>query len=316
MTKKLAAIDLGTNTFHLMIIEADSRDLKAAKVIYRNAIPSRIGQGGINKGVILPDAIERAVGVLKIFNEVVLSHDIQPKEVFVMGTSAIRNASNQAEFIERIKTETGFEIKVITGEEEAELIYLGNKAAVELGAETAMMMDIGGGSVEFIICNANKVFWKQSFEIGGQRLMELFMKNDPISSNAVNRMNDYFNEKLVPLANACHQYAPVRLIGSSGSFDTLAEMYSQQARGEGLPANHVSSDYPMEEFYWAYDQLLSKNRAERMAIPGMIELRVDMIVVAMCLIRYVLQQFQIRQISVSSYSLKEGVLSRLLDKKV
>ncbi len=301
---RTAIIDLGTNTFHLLIVEG-------TETLYKSSIPAKIGMGGISQGVISEEGIQRALGVLKEFREVIDNQSVALENVFATGTSAIRNAGNKTEFIERVLDETGIKIQVISGDEEAELICLGVKQAMSI-PETSMIMDIGGGSVEFIICNDEKIFWKQSFEIGGQRLMDKFMKSDPISMRSVQMMDDFFREKLLPLANACHQYAPKVLIGSSGSFDTLIDMQYMKEKGQLPASNEVAFEYSLPEFYWAYDELIFKNHAERMQIPGMIELRVDMIMVAMCLIRFIIQTLEIQRIRVSSYALKEGVMAKIL----
>jgi exopolyphosphatase / guanosine-5'-triphosphate,3'-diphosphate pyrophosphatase len=301
---KTAIIDLGTNTFHLLIVNGK-------EILFKESIPAKIGKGGISQGVISEEGIERALVVLRYFKENIDNQGVSLEKVFATGTSAVRNAGNKDEFVKRVLDETGIKIQVISGDEEAELIALGVKQAMDI-PETSMIMDIGGGSVEFIICNDEKIFWKQSFEIGGQRLMDRFMKSDPISMRSVQMMDDFFREKLLPLANACHQYAPKILIGSSGSFDTLIDMQYMREKGH-LPAqNEVAFDYSIDEFYWAYDELIFKNHAERMGIAGMIELRVDMIVVAMCLIRYVIQTLDIQRIRVSSFALKEGVMAKVL----
>jgi exopolyphosphatase/guanosine-5'-triphosphate,3'-diphosphate pyrophosphatase len=299
---RTAIIDLGTNTFHLLIVEGE-------KVLFKESTPAKIGKGGISQGIIAEEGIQRALIVLKHFREVIDIQEVKLEKVFATGTSAIRNAANKDAFVQRVLDETGIKIQVISGDEEAELICLGVKKAMSI-PETSMIMDIGGGSVEFIICNNEKIFWKQSFEIGGQRLMDKFMKSDPISMRSVQMMDDFFREKLLPLANACHQYAPKVLIGSSGSFDTLIDMLFMKEKNSLPEANEVSFDYSIPEFYRAYDELIFKNHAERMAIPGMIELRVDMIVVAMCLIRFIIQTLEIQQIRVSSYALKEGVMAK------
>ena len=300
----IAIIDLGTNTFHLLIVENK-------KTLFKESIPAKIGKGGISDGIISEDGIQRALKVLKYFREIIDSQGVSLENIFAMGTSAIRNAGNKDEFVAKILIETGIKIKVISGEEEAELIALGVKQAMDI-PETSLIMDIGGGSVEFIICTNEKVFWKQSFEIGGQRLMDKFMKSDPISMRSVQTMDDFFREKLLPLANACHQYAPKVLIGSSGTFDTLIDMFFMKEKGHLPQKEEVSFEYSLDEFYRAYDELLFKNHAERMAIAGMIELRVDMIVVAMCLIRFIVQMLDIQRIRVSSYALKEGVMASVL----
>lgn len=297
-----AIIDLGTNTFHLLIVEGED------KVLFKTSMAAKLGQGGINKGIITPEAMERGLGVLKTFKEKIAEYQIQPENIFAFGTSALRSASNSAEVVTSIENETGIKVQVISGDREAELIYEGVKQAVEIN-ETSLVVDIGGGSVEFIICDPNGILWKQSVEIGGQRLMELFFKEDPISPASVERLNDHFRVHLLKLANACHQYAPKVMIGSSGSYDTLNMMYHYESTGAPTPPERIGNEYPIEAFIRAYEQLLTKNREERMAIPGMIELRVDMIVVAVCLIRYLIQTFGINQIKVSKYAMKEGILA-------
>ena len=301
---RTAIIDLGTNTFHLMIVEG-------LEILFNTSIPAKIGKGGISNGVISEEGIQRALVVLRGFREVIDNQMVSLEKVFATGTSAIRNAGNQAEFIQRVLDETGIKIQVISGDEEAELICQGVKQAMEI-PETSMIMDIGGGSVEFIICNNEKIFWKQSFEIGGQRLMDKFLKSDPISMRSAQMMDDFFREKLLPLANACHQYAPKVLIGSSGSFDTLIDMQYMKDKGQLPVTNEIAFEYSLSAFYGAYDELIFKNHTERMQIPGMIELRVDMIVVAMCLIRFVIQTLDIQRIRISSYALKEGIMAKIL----
>ncbi|HEX9958890.1 MAG TPA: phosphatase [Fibrella sp.] len=315
---KQAVIDLGTNTFHLMIVQKNA-DL-TYQTLFRASRPAKIGRsssegGGINQRIITDEAISRALGVLTYFRDVLDQHQINPADVAVYGTSAIRVAQNQQAFIDRIQQETGLQIRVISGDEEAELIYRGVRSSGAIPAgETAMVMDIGGGSVEFIIAgrdgNDTRIFWKQSFEIGGQRLMERFMgEADVMSPAAIGRMQSYFQEQLLPLTNAVHQYQPTVLVGSSGSFDTLVDMYFHEQTGTWPPANQAAFALPVADFYHFYQLLIERNHDQRMALPGMVELRVDMIVVAVCLIDFVLRSYQISAIQVSTYALKEGALA-------
>lgn len=310
MSSRLGIIDLGTNTFHLLIVEKNGKD---TTTLFHKSQPTQIGLGGINKKIITDEATERALKVLHIFREQLDNFKVPKENTFAFGTSAIRNADNQKEFCATILRETAIEITVINGDQEAEYIYNGVRAGVKLGKEPSLIMDIGGGSVEFIIGNENQIFWKQSFEIGGQRLMEKFMKNDPISDSDKKRLYNYFDENLIPLANAVHQYAPVKLVGSSGTFDTLTDMDYQFRTGEWTPKGQTDFPLTVEEFYRAYALILSGNHDERMAIPGMIALRADMIVVAVCLIDYVLKNHRISSIQVSNYSLREGVLAKLIN---
>ena len=303
---KQAIIDLGTNTFHLLIVEKTD---SSSQTLFRESRPAKIGQAGINQGVITEDGIRRALVVLTYFRQILDQFGIAPEQVAAFGTSAIRVSQNQTEFIDRVRQETGILIRVISGEQEAEYIYYGVRAAGALTDSTALVMDIGGGSVEFILGNQSRIFWKQSFEIGGQRLRERFMSTDPISSGSIRRLHDYFQEQLLPLANAIHQYQPAVLVGSSGSFDTLVDMWFMHERGHLPDPAQTAFTLPITEFYRLYELLITRNHAERMQLPGMIELRVDMIVVAVCLIDYVLKTYEISQISTSTYSLKEGILA-------
>ncbi|MDP1817659.1 MAG: phosphatase [Leadbetterella sp.] len=293
-----AIIDLGTNTFHLIIFEGKN-------FLFKSSMASKIGQGGINQGIITEEGIQRALNVLNIFKEKLIEFELNTENVFAFGTSAIRNASNQSEFVERVKNETDINITVIDGGKEAELIYKGVSQAVKVD-KNALIIDIGGGSVEFILCNPDKILWKRSFEIGGQRLMERFMKKDKISQSEMSRLDEYLRQELLPLTNAVHQYQPEVLIGSSGSFDTLNDMLYWKNTGRFAPTDIVGFDYPISEFWKAFEQLAFANHEERMQIGGMIPLRVDMIVVAVCLIKFVLQTYNIQEIKISNYALKEG----------
>jgi exopolyphosphatase/guanosine-5'-triphosphate,3'-diphosphate pyrophosphatase len=298
---KKAIIDLGTNTFHLIIFEGKN-------FLFKSSMASKIGQGGINQGIITEEGIQRALIVLKIFKEKLIEFEVNTENVFAFGTSAVRNASNQSEFVERVKNETDINITVIDGDKEAELIYKGVSQAVKVD-KNALIVDIGGGSVEFILCIPDKILWKRSFEIGGQRLMERFMKKDKISQSEMSRLDEYLRQELLPLTNAIHQYQPEVLIGSSGSFDTLNDMLYWKNTGNFAPTDIVCFDYPISEFWKAFEQLAFANHEERMNVGGMIPLRVDMIVVAVCLIKFVLQTYNIHEIKISNYALKEGAIT-------
>ncbi|MDI9868257.1 Ppx/GppA phosphatase family protein [Flectobacillus roseus] len=305
-----AIIDLGTNTFQLLVVEQEGQDFQ---IIHEDSYAAKIGQGGISKGIITQEGIARAIAGLNYFKTILEKEDVSLANVKAMATSAVRNASNGQEFCEKIIEATGISIQVISGDEEAGLIYEGVKLGTQIGRTPSMIIDIGGGSVEFIICDATKVFWKQSFEIGGQRLMDQFMSTDPISPRSVGLMRDYLEDALLPLTNAVHQYAPECIIGSAGSFETLVDMYWHKLHGEWSPREQVSFDLPISSFKESFLALVSQDREKRMQIPGMIELRVDMIVVGVCLIDFILKRYDIEQIKVSTYALKEGVLAKLLN---
>lgn len=303
---RVGVIDMGTNTFHLILVEVTNDDFK---IIFREKVAVKIGEKGINKDFITAEAVDRAISCLHQFKEIIDSHQVS--EVYATATSAIRNAINGKELIDLIHKETGISARIISGDEEAEYIYYGVKKALALGSEPSLIMDIGGGSIEFIIGNNEKVFWKKSFEVGGQRLVEKFQHADPIEKQMIFDLEEYLLENLAELLTAVKQFQPQTLIGSSGTFDTLSDIYRLK---ENIKLDPSITEYPLsiDAFLNIHQEILKKNRDERLAIPGMIPLRVDMIVVASVLIRFIIDTLKITNIRVSAYALKEGVLLNTL----
>jgi exopolyphosphatase/guanosine-5'-triphosphate,3'-diphosphate pyrophosphatase len=308
--KKAAVIDMGTNTFHLLLVELHGKEFKT---IYKEKIAVKLGQGGITQNQITPEAEKRALHTLEHFKNLIDGEKID--QIFAFATSAVRNATNGPDFVHKVKEQLGIQIHVISGEEEAQLIYEGIDFSGALDQRTSLMMDIGGGSVEFIIGNAQEVFWKRSFEIGGQRLLDAFHYHDPILPEEVEKLEQYCGEKLQPLLEAIATYQPSGFVGASGTFDTLIDMHYATMLQCKLTGEHVF-ELPVTDFYQLFQLLVTKNRAERLLIPGMIAMRVDMIVVASCLIDFILQHVQVESIRCSHYSLKEGAVSRMLSGEI
>ncbi|MFC6998303.1 Ppx/GppA phosphatase family protein [Rufibacter roseus] len=308
MLPRLALIDLGTNTFHLLIVEVPATGEPVT--LFKTKVAVKLGQGGISKGEITPEALARGLTTLAEFKEIMEQHGVT--RVKATATSAIRNASNGPDVVAAIKERTGIEVEVISGSREAELIFKGVQQALQVGPKPALVMDIGGGSVEFIIGSDKGILWKKSFEIGAQRLLDKFFHLDPMAPADVKAQRHYLQDQLQKLTAAVLQHQPEVLIGSSGTFDTLVDIDLAKrnlSRGEDASPE---MDLPVSSFQQIYKEILQKNRAERLAIPGMLEMRVDMIVVACVLIDWVLEKYNLEQIRVSSYALKEGMLAELL----
>ena len=304
-SNKIAVIDLGTNTFHLLI--AQLIDNKIVE-IHKEKIPVKIGEGGINTGTITEVAMNRGIEALLHFKKITTEYEIET--IHATATSAFRNAKNQTELKEAIKTRTGIEIDIIGGDEEAQLIFEGVKHAVNINNEKHLIMDIGGGSVEFIICNNKQTFWKGSFEIGGQRLMTRFHQYDPISKEDTEQLKIYLEDQLQSLSQACSTHKPKTLIGASGSFDTLCEIYYSKTEKEFNLEKQTEYSLPFEAFHNIVEDIIHKNLKDRLAIPGMIEMRANMIVVACILIELVVDSYGINKILSSTYALKEGLIFR------
>jgi exopolyphosphatase / guanosine-5'-triphosphate,3'-diphosphate pyrophosphatase len=304
--RKAAIIDMGTNTFHLLLVELNAENFKT---IYKEKVAVKVGKGGISKNTITEDAKKRAYQTLQHFKNFIDGEGIV--ETFAFATSAVRNADNGSDFVQEIKEKFGINVNVIDGSQEAQLIYEGIRFSGSLNDENHLMMDIGGGSVEFIIGNNQEALWKQSFEIGGQRLLDLFHYHDPILEEEKDNLMQFLEEKLPDLIAALNTYSPNKLVGASGTFDTLSDIYFAS---HDLKKGKSEQTFllPRAGFEGIAEQLLNLNKSERLKIPGMIPMRVDMIVVASCLISYILRYINTDMLICSSYALKEGVISQLI----
>lgn len=302
--KNFCIIDLGTNTFNMLIADP------AGQRVYSEKIAVKLGKDGINKGIITDEAFERAIQAMMYFKEKATREDAG--QIVAIATSAVRNASNGQKLMYEIFQKTGVRVKVISGLEEAELIYKGVRAALSLGEDISLIIDIGGGSVEFILGDHQRMYWSQSFEIGAQRLYDLFHTSDPIPPSRVDALNEYLETKLQPLFTATLLHRPIVLVGSSGTFDTLAEI-DWIKKGGPLNSNTPTEYLLAQPDYQSIaEEIIAKPREARMNIPGMIDMRVDMVVVACVLINFIKKRLNLRDIRVSSYALKEGVLYSML----
>ena len=305
-TTTLAIIDCGTNTFHLMLAQAGP---EGAHIFHAEKTTVKIGAGGIEKKIITEDAAKRATDCLRDYAGKIKKAGVS--EVLAFATSAFRNAGNGVALRDHIEQQTGISISIIPGDQEAGLIADGVRYAMDIGEDPVLIMDIGGGSVEFIIATDENILWKQSFEIGAQRLLDRFYTSDPIPEQEVIHLQLYLADVLSPLRDALDKWAPEVLIGASGTFDTLSVMY---CLGENIPVRDGISEMPLtiNGYYTLHEAILRNNQQERLQMPGMVEMRVDMIVVASCLIDFVLKMSGINRLRVSRYALKEGALSRLI----
>lgn len=296
-------IDMGTNTFHLLI--ADGID----QVIHQEKVAVRLGKGGISDGILTDDAMDRAITTLLDFHQKLKQHKVE--EVCATATSAVRSAKNQNEFVDRVKQETEIDITILDGSDEAFLIHQGVLQYVDFKDETGLIVDIGGGSIELIIADDKEVKWLRSYEIGGQRLIDRFHKSDPISLNEVNNLIQYLEKTLVEVFEQCKIHKATHLIGSSGSFDTFWDIFI----GQQPEVKPIKPGLTRAQFENIHDELLIKDKTERLAIPGMIPMRVDMIVGASVVTKCIMDNCSFDLIKISPFALKEGVLAFGLPKR-
>lgn len=307
---KIAIIDCGTNTFNLLIAENIGQQLR---FIWEEKIPVKIGKGGIENNIIVPEAYQRAIDAMNKYAESIKRFSVD--RVIATSTSAFRSTDNGEQLKKDILHLTGIEVKIISGKQEAEYIYQGVTWAVKSEKDlTYLIMDIGGGSTEFILYQNEKILFKDSFLLGASRLLEKFKPADPLSAMDIKKYYDHFNNELnQTLFKICAQHPPDILIGSSGFFDTLRQIAHFKFRqNEILISDQINYEISIEEFNTIYHLMLPLNVNERLMIEGMTPFRAEMMGVSMLLVDDVIKKTGIKKIINTSYALKEGVLREFL----
>lgn len=315
---KIAILDLGTNTFNIFIAEVFPD--KTFRKLYKSKIPVKLGEGGINKNYIEEIPFQRGIRALKTHKKTIKEFSVD--KVFAYATSAVRSASNGKEFVLAVKEKTGIDVQIISGEKEAELIYYGVRAAAQMEDNPSLIMDIGGGSTEFIIANKKEILWKHSFQLGVARLLEKFKPSDPIINAEIKKIENYLEQELQPLflavllpsgGGAGGEPAKItELLGSAGSFDSLAEMIAYRFHTIDLLKGKTEYNFNLKEVKQTCDMLIKSTTKERTQMKGLTPMRVDMIVISAIFVDFIIQRLGLTKMRLSKYSLKEGALWEVL----
>lgn len=306
---RYAVIDLGTNTCNLLI--ANILPDNSFETLYDRKLPVKLGRGGIHKDILLPEAIERGISALQSHSETIQEYGVS--QVKVIGTSALRGATNRNEFIERVKSLLGWEIEIIDGELEAELIFKGVRLSLPDGIGKYLILDIGGGSTEFILADNNNIIWKKSFNIGIARALETLQMSDPVTSSEILAFEQWFDEHLQELWIICEQYQPQTLVGCSGAFDTFMDIHEK-----AIPDLKIRgvSEFPLNDYHLIHNRLIHSDQETRSKMEGMDQMRVEMIVIASVFTNFILKRLQVKKLLHTHNSLKEGVMERLISKRL
>lgn len=305
---RIAIIDLGTNTFKVVVAERPSDSTTGLQIVFTEYLSVFLGRGGIEKKEITPEASGRGLEALRKL--MAKAKEFGAASVRGFGTSALRSARNGQDFVDLARKELGLEVSIIPGEEEAGLVLDGVRQAVPFGKKPMLVMDIGGGSTEFILATDKSLMWKHSFELGTTRLFERFPDIDPMGMDTQLRMAQHIDAQFESLWSVVDRHWPTTLVGSAGSFDSIATMIALE-RGAPIAEGTITLTFDASEFDALKDKLFAMTRAERAAMPGLAAHRVDTIIPALALIERVLLH-GIERIQWSQYSLKEGAAARML----
>jgi len=300
---RLAAIDVGSNSVHMVV--ADVAPDGRIEVVDRVKEMVRLGRGAFTTGRLAPEAMELALRAVQTF--VRLARARRVERMRAVATSAVREAANGVAFVQRLRQETGLAVKIISGAQEAHLIFRAAQHALGLDGGPYLLLDVGGGSVELGLVQDGKPLWLRSLPLGVTRLSERFLAADPPTSRQVRRLETHLERTLGSLLDGVP--GVMRAVGTSGTVNTLVAM-ARAARGEDLGRLH-GARATASEVARLRRRLLAAPTSKRAELPGMDAKRVDLMPAAAVLADFVLSGTGAPELLACSWALREGVLLEL-----
>src|SRR5690625_4340675 len=306
--RRITAIDLGTNSFHAIIVDiyADGSFYTVETLKEMELMKDRE-----RKKYISEKAMERGMEALKRIKT--LNDSSGAEQILAYATRTIREAINGGEFIQQMIEETGIKNKAIPGRIEAELIGIAVQHGVKMSEEPALIMDIGGGSVEFIIANHQRIFYLRSKKIGAARMTADHLHHDPVTEEEIEALETYFQDQLTEVAQAFAMNRCVKLIGSSGTMQNIASIIAY-AKGSHPELSLNEYSLKAEEFYRFYDAVIEMDYQQRSGLKGLDEQRIKLLPAGLILVRFVLKTFGIKELKISDQALREGIILRYIKK--
>ncbi len=301
-TLRLAGIDIGTLTCRLLI--ADLTSGRPLTELQSDRRILRLGEGVDRDKRLKEVAMERVIACLKEWRSVIDRHRVTA--CAVVATSAVRDASNRQAFLDRVKYESGFDVEIISGEEEARRTLLGIRSGLPAAVMDILALDIGGGSTEFILDQPGQEPIVQSMNIGVVRLCERLLHHDPPTGEEVEQARAWVRQETERAMAAMPRPAGVACIGTAGTFTSLAAMAQKLPAYE--PARIHNYRLTIETIRELEQQLLSRTKAERVGLPGLEKNREEVIAAGAIIIRTIMETLGEEECLVSDLGLREGVL--------
>jgi len=303
--RRFAGIDIGTLTCRLLIADLSSghplKELRSERRILR------LGEGVDRTKRLSPVAMDRVIACLQEWRNVIDGYHVEA--IAVVATSAVRDAANRDEFLERVKREAGFEVEVISGEEEARRTLLGIRSGLPVGVTDILALDIGGGSTEFILDRPGRKPIVQSIDLGVVRLCERVLRHDPPTDEEVRHAYEWvIRETRAAVANM-GDYRQATFVGTAGTVTSLAAMAQKLPTYE--PARIHNYRLRLETIRELEQALLSRTKAERVGLPGLEKNREEVIAAGAIIIRTIMEVLSKQSVLVSDLGLREGVLINL-----
>lgn len=309
--QRLAAIDMGTNSFHLVVVEFDKK-YGSLKVVDREKVVVRLGSGITDMKHLSEDAMRRGIDALRKFKTIADNHEASIRAI---ATSAVREALNRIDFLKRIKSELGLKVEVVSGYEEARLIYLGVLQSLPLYDRQIFLVDIGGGSTEFLIGQSGEVLYSESLKLGAIRLTQRFFPEGEILPDSVDACRKFIKGLITPVVRDVKNLPFETAVGSSGTIQNTARM--------GLFLNSDYADIRLNSISFTYDDLKgvvariidAKDVKQRKRIKGLDPTRTDIIVGGVLILEQIFEHFKVNTMTVSDYALREGIMLDTVNKR-
>lgn len=297
---RIAVIDLGSNTFHLLIGEIVSPTEWIE--IHKAREYVKLASGGIE--MIDEETEQRAIDAMTKFVNLINKYEV--KKTRAIGTAAMRESANGLAIAHKLSAITGIPIEIIDGQQEAKYILMGIRSALPALKEYGLIMDIGGGSVEFILFKEDHVAFAESFRIGVAVLYTMFHQQDPLSQEQKVQLNEFLEKTTKPLLKALRHHPDYYLIGASGSFEVLYDVLLKKE------SSIHWAELDMEGITTYMDRVIKASLDERRTMKEIPEERLDYIVVAYLLIEFLIKLAPPMRLYYCDYALKEGVMAEMI----
>ncbi len=301
--KRLAVIDIGTNSIHMVLAEIGKNF--SYKIVDRIKEMARLGDGTFTSHRLSQEAMDRGLTVLKRFSMLAKNKGFDP--ILPIATSAVREAKNGGDFLKLVRKELGLRVRVITGEEEARLIYLGVRNSMDLSRFPAMIVDIGGGSVELMACTPKRLKFVRSLKLGAIRLKDQFLKADPPDKKVIQRLENLVAQTLKKSLSKKSFTQFNQLVATSGMAGNLTEIIYLIRTGRPISQIDMAT-IELDEVRAVEGLLRTKNLQARLKIPGLDPRRVDTLYPGVLVLRQLMERTGIKQVRISDKAIREGVI--------
>ena len=303
---KIAAIDIGTNSIHMVIVRVEEHRL--FEIIDREKEMVQLGKKTLMMGRLAEDAMERGLAALKTFRAIADSHGVD--QIICTATSAVRESSNGKEFVAQIKKLTGIQVRILSGKKEARMIALAVRDVIDLKNRRALIVDIGGGSMELIVADARHIYFADSIKAGVIRLTERFMRHDPPAPKDLKKLQKWLKMKLEPLSKKIQNLSPEIAVGTSGTILAMgALVVDNRKNGKTKLQKDVMSLTEVEQ---VNENLQSMTMDQRMKLPTLDKKRADQIVAGGMLIETVMEKCRMNEMILCDRALREGLIADFL----